>query len=133
MHRFQTIALIVLVAFFTGVGIQHFVDPSSFLQIMPPPLEPWGLELVYISGFFEILGGAGLAWRRTRKAAAWGLLALLVAVYPANIHMLLNEVYIDGMAQEKWLLWARMPMQFIMALGVAWTGGIWPRSHDNIY
>ena len=74
---------------------------------------------------FELLGGLGLIYSRTRHMAAWGLLALLVAVYPANIHMLINEIYLEGMPHEKWLLWARMPMQFVFAAGVIWTGEIW--------
>ena len=111
---------------FVWVGVQHFVNPAPFVSIVPPAL-PWPLALVYVSGFFEVLGGIGLLSGRTRRPAAWGLLALLVAVYPANIHMLVNDVYLDGMPRERWLLWVRMPLQLVFALGVAWTGGLWPR------
>lgn len=114
-----------LALFFAGVGVSHFTDPQPFLSIMPPYL-PWHLELVYISGFFEICGGVGLLIPATRRAAAWGLIALLAAVFPANIHMLVNEVYLEGMPQEKWLLWLRLPFQFLFAAAVVWTGGIWP-------
>jgi uncharacterized membrane protein len=113
---------------FVWVGISHFINPSLFVGIMPPYL-PWHLELVYVSGFFEVLGGVGLLIPKLRRLAAWGLLALLVAVYPANIHMLVNEVYLEGMPQEPWLLWARMPFQFVFAAGVVWTGGLW--SHGS--
>ncbi len=126
MKRLTIAARVCVGGLFVWVGLQHFWDPSFFTQIMPPPLERWAFELVYISGFFEVLGGVGLLWKPTRQWAAWGLLALLVAVYPANIHMLVNEVYIDGMPQEPWLLWARMPLQFVLAAGVVWVGGIWP-------
>ncbi len=111
---------------FAWVGIQHFTDPEPFVGIMPPYL-PWHLELVYLSGVFEILGGIGLLIPVTRRFSAWGLLALLVAVYPANIHMLVNEVYFGDMPHEPWLLWARMPGQLLFAAGVAWTGGLWPK------
>ena len=121
------IARTLVSLFFVYVGVLHFVKPAPFLAIMPPAL-PWHLELVYVSGFFEILGGVGLLWTRTRKAAAWGLLALLAAVYPANIHMLVNEVYLPDMPEEKWMLWARMPFQFLFALAVLWTGEIWPKT-----
>ena len=114
-----------ITVFFVVVGVLHFTNPDPFLQIMPASL-PWHLELVYISGFFEILGGVGLALSFSRKLAAWGLVALLAAVYPANINMLVNEIYLDGMSQEKWILWARMPLQFVLAAGVCWVGGIWP-------
>jgi uncharacterized membrane protein len=110
------------------VGVLHFVDPAPFLAIIPPAL-PWHLELIYVSGFFEVLGGLGLLWPPTRRAAGWGLLALLLAVFPANIHMLINEVYLPGMPQEEWILWARMPFQIVFALSVSWTAGIWPKSN----
>lgn len=110
---------------FAGVGVSHFLNPAPFVGIVPSFL-PWHLELVYVSGFFEILGGVGLLIPTLRRRAAWGLLALLVAVYPANIHMVVNEVYIEGMPQEPWLLWVRLPFQLVFAAGVAWTGGLWP-------
>ena len=113
--------------FFVYVGVLHFVTPAVFVGIVPPYL-PEPLALVYISGVFEILGGIGLLIPRVRRLAAWGLLALLVAVYPANIHMLVNDVYLEDMPRERWILWARMPFQFVFAIAVSWTGGIWPRS-----
>ena len=109
---------------FCAVGIEHFRDPELFVGIVPPFL-PEPLALVYVSGFFEVLGGVGLLLPQTRRAAGWGLLALLLAVYPANIHMLVNEVYLDGMPQERWILWARMPFQLLFALGVVIASGIW--------
>jgi len=111
---------------FISVGVAHFRDPALFVHIMPPVL-PWHEELVLLSGFFEVLGGVGLMVPRLRRVAAWGLLALLIAVYPANIHMLVNDVYLPDMPKERWLLWARMPMQLVFAAGVAWAGELWPR------
>jgi len=106
--------------------VLHFATPEPFVLIVPPYLPAPEL-LVAVSGVFEILGGVGLLIPRVRVAAGWGLLALLVAVYPANIHMLLNEVYLPDMPQEKWLLWARMPVQLVFAAAVAFGAGIWPR------
>ncbi len=114
-----------LAASFVAVGVGHFTNPAPFVSIVPPYL-PEPLALVYISGFFEVLGGLGLLIPQTRRAAGWGLLALLVAVYPANIHMLVNEIYLDGMPRERWLLWLRMPLQFLMAGGVLWASELWP-------
>jgi len=113
-----------IAAFFVYVGVLHFVRPDPFLKIMPSVL-PWHLELVYISGFFEIAGGVGLVLPRFQKAAAWGLLALLAAVYPANINMLVNEIYLDGMAEQKAILWARLPLQFVLAAAICWVSRIW--------
>ena len=119
----KTVALWFCAASYIAVGIQHFTDPDLFVLIVPAYL-PEPLLLVHISGVAEILGGVGLLWRKTRRAAAWGILALLVAVYPANINMLVNDIYLPDMPQERWMLWARMPMQFVFAAWVIWVGGI---------
>ena len=116
---------------FVAVGISHFTDPEVFVGIMPPYL-PWHLELVYLSGIFEILGGLGLLFPVSRRFAAYGLLALLVAVYPANIHMLVNEVYLEGMRREPWLLWLRMPFQFVFAFAVGFAGDLWFRPSPSL-
>ena len=127
MRKLRIIRTLVAISFI-AVGIEHFRQPQLFLGIVPPYL-PAPLALVYISGFFEALGGAGLLWSRTRRISGWGLIALLVAVYPANIHMLVNAVYLEGMARERWLLWLRMPLQFVFAAGVLIAAEIWrPRS-----
>jgi uncharacterized membrane protein len=111
---------------FVWVGISHFTHPETFLAIMPDYI-PWHLELVYLSGAFEIAGGLGMLYAPTRRWAGYGLLALLVAVYPANIYMLTEEIYLAGMPHEKWLLWLRMPLQFVMAAVVIWVCELWPR------
>ena len=110
---------------FIIVGVLHFINPEPFVMIMPSIL-PWPLELVYLSGLFELLGGVGLLIPTTRHLAAWGLIALLIAVYPANINMLVNDIYIGDMPRERWLLWLRMPLQFLIGLGVLWGGEIGP-------
>lgn len=97
----------VLALLFIGAGLLHFITPATYLRIMPPAL-PAPLPLVYISGFFELLGGLGLLWARTRRWAGWGLLALLVAVFPANVYMALvhEQLGIPG-----WIAWGRLPLQ----------------------
>lgn len=76
-------------ALFTVAGILHFLVPSFYLRIMPPAL-PFKLALVYISGAAEIILGGLLLVPPFSRMAAWGLIALLIAIYPANIHMALN-------------------------------------------
>ena len=123
----RRIALLLAAAFFVYAGISHFWNPEFFLAIMPPYL-PAHLELVYISGIFEILGGLGLLLSRTRRAAGLGLLALLVAVFPANIHMALNpQVFIDA-GTPLWGLYVRLPIQFLLMAWVFWVTR--PRSAD---
>ena len=119
------ISRLLCCTFFTYVGITHFTNPDLFLLIMPPYL-PWHLELVYLSGAFEIAGGLALMISKLRRTAGWGLLLLLAAVYPANVHMLINDIYLPDMPQERWLLWLRMPMQFVLAYWVVKCSGLWP-------
>ena len=103
-RRFSRYALALL---FVGAGIMHFVRPETYLRIMPPWL-PAPLLLVQLSGAFEMLGGLGLLGSRTRRLAGWGLLALLVAVFPANVYMaqIHEQLGIPG-----WLAWGRLPLQ----------------------
>ena len=108
---------------FAVVGIAHFIWPEPFVSIVPPYL-PAHLTLVYVSGVFELLGGLGILFGPYRKLAAWGLIALLVAVYPANIHMLVNDVYIDGLPKSRLGLWLRMPLQFVFMASIYWSCGL---------
>jgi len=95
-------------------GSWHFAHPATYLAIMPPAL-PQPLALVYVSGFFEILGGLGLLPRRTRPLAGWGLLALLLAVFPANIYLALVHA---RLGIPGWLAWGRLPLQLPL---MAWV------------
>mgnify|MGYP003384844227 CR=1 FL=1 len=100
---------------FIFVGILHFAKTPAFLRVMPPQI-PFPLEMVYISGVVEILGGLGLLWKRTRPTSVMVLIALLVAVFPANIHMALNPDKFPEI--PLWLLYARLPFQIILGLWV---------------
>ena len=97
----------VLAVLFVGAGLLHFLRPATYLAIMPPQL-PQPLLLVYVSGLFELLGGLGLLWSRTRRLAGWGLLVLLVAVFPANVYMALIHAQLHIPA---WVAWGRLPLQ----------------------
>ncbi len=114
----RRIALIALTCFFMAAGIGHFVNTDFYLSIMPPYL-PAHLGLVYASGVFEIVGGLAVLALPTRRLAGYGLMALLLAVYPANIHMAVNpEQYVAG-GTPLWGLYARLPLQFVL-MGWAW-------------
>lgn len=96
------------------VGFLHFYDPNFFLKIMPPYL-PYHLPLIYISGAFEIILGIGLAIKKTRKHSAWGIIALLFAVYPANIYLAFNEEPQHAIGISQFLAsWVRLPLQFVL-------------------
>ncbi len=114
----RRIALLVVAAFFSFAGITHFTNTAFFLAIVPPYL-PTHLELVYTSGVFEVMGGVGVLLPASRKVAGYGLIALLVAVYPANIHMALNPDLFPDMTATA--LYVRLPLQFVMGWLVWWA------------
>ena len=120
-QRLKAAALIVAAVSYIVVGILHFTHEAFFISIMPPYL-PAHKELVLISGVFEILGGVGLLFKPTRRAASFGILALLVAVYPANIHMAMNPEQFVHMSPSPLGLYLRIPMQFVFAAWAWWVG-----------
>ena len=110
-----------LAGFWIFAGVMHFVIPRSYRAIMPPgsPVPP--REAVAISGAAEIAGGLALLDDRTLPAARWGLLVLLAAIFPANVHMAVKPEEVPGLDLERiprWLLWARLPLQPLCAFWV---------------
>lgn len=101
-----------------AVGVLHFVDPVPFTKIVPPGIGDPTL-LVLISGFFEIAGGVGLLIPKVRAWAGYGLIALFVAVFPANIYMALNDIAPTGQHLPAIVLWGRLPFQFVF-IALAW-------------
>jgi uncharacterized membrane protein len=106
----------VLAIAMVAVGALHFVNPDPFVEIVPPYL-PAALALVYLSGVFEIAGGVGLLVPRTRRAAAFGLIALYVAVFPANIQMAIQ----GDDAVPDWALYLRLPFQVAFIAWAYWV------------
>ena len=100
---------------FVLAGLNHFRNPQFYVRIMPPYL-PWHLELVYLSGAAEVALGVLLLVPRYSRLAAWGLIALLVAVFPANLHMAMNTADYPSISPA--LLWARLPVQGLL---IAWA------------
>lgn len=111
--------------FFIVAGALHFLMPQTYLKMMPPAL-PYPLFLVYLSGACEMLGGAGLLIPPTRRAAAWGLILLLLAVLPANVHVAMADVPLEALPYPRWYFWLRTPFQAVYLAWVAWAGGLWP-------
>ena len=106
----RVLSLFGLSVFFVYFGIDHFINPDFYLSIIPPAF-PLHAEAVYISGFFEILGGICVLIPSLRKLAGWGLIALLVSVYPANIYMAINPEAFPEISIG--LLYFRLPLQFL--------------------
>ena len=100
---------------FVAAGANHFLMPDPYVAIMPPYL-PWTVLLVYLSGAAEMLLGALLLVPRFQFWAAWGLVALLAAVFPANLHMALNPELFPTIPPA--VLWLRLPFQGVL---MAWA------------
>ncbi|MBX0286838.1 DoxX family protein [Halomicroarcula sp. F28] len=104
-------------------GLLHFVVPELYAQIIPPVL-PAPLALVYLSGVAEVAVGLGLLWPRTRQYAAWATIALLVAIFPANVYMATSAVVVTGMPgggdPSAVVRWGRLPLQGVLILWAYW-------------
>lgn len=107
----------VLSLLFVLAGINHFWHSDIYVAIMPPYL-PWHREMVFLSGIAEVGLGILLLVPRWSRWAAWGLIALLIAVFPANIHMALHSEQFAGISPI--LLWLRLPMQLVLIGWIYW-------------
>lgn len=114
-HHLRTFSRVSLGIAFVIAGANHFRDPATYISMIPPWL-PSPEMLNIISGAAEILGGIGVLIPRTRNAAATGLILLLIAVFPANLHIALNGW--QGMDIPRWVLVARLPFQLLF---IAWV------------
>jgi len=116
---FHRAALILLGLFFIAGGINHFIHSAFYVRIVPPWL-PAPTFLVAMSGIFEFLGGLGTLIPATRRIAGFGLITLLIAVFPANVQMALHpELYRDMGTQTAFLF--RLPLQGVLIAWVWWT------------
>ena len=102
---------------FALAGLYHFINPAFYLRMMPPYL-PWHLFLIYLSGFFEAALGLGLLIPKYTRLAAWGLIALLAAVFPANVYMALNPQLFPDISPVA--LWLRLPLQVVFIVWAYW-------------
>lgn len=115
---------------YVGAGVLHFVSPDTYERVVPPQF-PRPRELVYVSGVAEVALGFGVLFERTRKVSAWGLIGLLVAVFPANVYMATGDDFDledlpDQLRDPKdAALWARLPLQAVL---VAWA---WWYTNDS--
>jgi len=115
------VGLLLIGLFYIGAGVNHFLHTGFYVPAMPPYI-PWPLMMIYISGVAEVLGGIGLlvpdgfVFPRTRAAAAWGIVALLIAVSPVHIHMCLHP---EQFAEIPiWAIWLRLGLQPVL---IAWA------------
>ncbi len=120
-----------LAILFIVAGASHCIAPAPYLAITPPFI-PWPAAVVVLSGIAEILGGLGLLNSSTRRWAGWGLIALLLAVFPANIRALSTGITIGGYTVPVWMLWARLPLQPLLIAWVYCVGRFEPRKRPPL-
>jgi uncharacterized membrane protein len=122
MEKARTALRWVLGVAMIAVGVLHFVVEPAFTSIVPPWV-PFPVAMVLISGVAEIALGAGILVLRTRRLASYGLVALYLAVFPANIHMAINNVAPAGAGPvPAWAAWARLPFQLVFIAWALWVG-----------
>ena len=113
--KWKTASLFLMSAFYILNGANHFLSTEVYLYIMPPYI-PFHLGLVYLSGVIEIFLGALLLAKKSRKLASYGIILLLIAIFPANIYHLTSAG--AELGTYPWVLWARLPFQILF---IAWA------------
>lgn len=116
MSRIKTASKYLLATFMVTAGTMHFIEPDFYVQIVPPYF-PLHRELIYLSGFFEIALGLLLLVPRFSRLAGWGIVALLIAVFPANIYLYQHQ---DLVPVSPVLHWLRLPLQGLFLLWAYW-------------
>lgn len=120
-RRDKAAAAMAAMFFFTGTD--HFLNPSRYLPMMPPYV-PLPMVMIYLSGFFELLGAAGLLLRSTRRWAAYGLVALLLGVFQANIYVAVKGSSIEGLPDNPLYYWLRLPLQIVFIGWALWCSKV---------
>lgn len=115
--KIKLITIFIMSLFYILVGLNHFQQPEWYAQIVPPPI-PYKIELVYLSGFFEILFGVLILFKKLRFIIGWSLIALLIAVYPANIYLALTNG--QAIQTTPLIAWGRLPFQFLFIYLAYW-------------
>ena len=116
MSHIKAASKYLLAMFMITAGIMHFANPAFFLKIMPPHL-PLHKELVLVSGIFEVLLGVLLLVPRSSRMAAWGIVALLIAVFPANLYLYQHQ---DILLASPIIHLLRLPLQGVFILWAYW-------------
>lgn len=128
MRSLKTVTRYLLGGFFVLAGINHFLNPGFYVGIMPPYL-PWHRELVDISGVAEIALGVMMLFRSWAVWAGWGLIALLIAIFPANVHMAMHPELYPSISSTALLL--RLPLQGLLIAWAYWyTRGSRPMANE---
>ena len=115
--KIKPFSIIIMSLFYIIAGINHFINPVWYIRIVPPIL-PFKIVIVYITGILEIILGSLLFFTNTRFIAGWGLVILLFAIYPANIYVALTNG--EAMDTTPIIAWGRLPFQFALIALAYW-------------
>jgi uncharacterized membrane protein len=124
VELWKTVVWFLFATIFIFAGCMHLLRGPQLLELMPAYL-PFPLALIYISGMFEIIGGAGLLCPLLRKSAGIGLALLLIAVFPVNIQMALHPELVARWDVPELVLWLRLPLQVVLIGLVLWASDVW--------
>ena len=116
--RIKKSTMFVMSFFYISVGINHFLNPVWFTQIVPPYLSQINIELVYLSGVFEVCFGILILFSKTRFYASWGIIITLAAVFPANIYLAQTNGF--AMDTSSSVAWYRLPFQSLFIVLAYW-------------
>ena len=119
MKIIKELTILLISILYITVGLNHFIKPNFFLEIVPP-IIPFKLEVVFISGFFEIILGILVLFKKTRKLASLLIIVLLVVVFPANIYLYLSETPRLSLNITKSQALFRMPFQLSLIIISYW-------------
>ena len=120
MSRGKKVLLWLMGVFYIVAGLNHFINPDAYLPMMPPYL-PWHGFLVWLSGVAEVVLGVGVLVPAVRSISAWGIIALLIAIFPANLHIALYNVPVFGAREGAGIFnWIRLPFQGLLILWAWW-------------
>ena len=119
METLKNIIRIIFGLSFICASTLHFFTDAE-LKIIPPFL-PLRRAALYITGIFELLGGIGLLIPRFKRLAAWGLVALLVAIFPANIYHAVKNVQVGGFMNTRLYHVIRLPLQGVLIWWILWS------------
>jgi uncharacterized membrane protein len=120
MSTIKRILLWLMAAFYIFGGLMHFARPDYYMPMMPPYL-PSHSALIFLSGLAELVLGIAVLIPTLRPLAAWGIIALLIAIFPANVHIALHNVPVFGAAEGAGIWnWVRLPLQLVLILWAWW-------------
>ena len=122
MSHIKTIFCYLLALFFFVAGITHFTQDEAYAGIVPP-LLPFPLMIVWVTGIMELFFAVGLAIKKFRKISGFWLAPFLLAVLPANIYMAMYNIPLGDMESSSTALWVRVALQFPLIALILWASG----------